>query len=320
MKKVSIVTPAWNEAKNIPILYRHLCDVFEQLPDYTWEFIVIDDHSSDETFEVLKSIARKTPNVSGYRLSRNFGSHTAIACGLRHASGDCAIVMAADMQDPPTIIPKMITAWQNGDHIIWAIRSNRLGEKKTTIGFSRLYYLIMRYIVGMKSLPPTGSDFFLMDKVVINALNEFPEKNANLFALISWMGFRQGKITYEKKERAHGQSGWSLEKKLKLVVDSVTSFSYLPIRMISYVGFLIAFVGFIYAMIIIANALLISNPPTGWTSLMVVILVMGGVQMLMMGILGEYLWRALDEARRRPRFIIEESTPEGERASKPPTH
>jgi dolichol-phosphate mannosyltransferase len=309
MKKTSIVTPAWNEAQNIPILYQYLCDVFEQLPAYTWEFIVIDDHSSDETFEVLKRIARKSPNVSGHRLSRNFGSHTAIACGLSHASGDCAIVMAADMQDPPAIIPQMLTAWQNGDHITWAVRTNRLGEKKTTVGFSRLYYLIMRYFVGMKSLPPTGSDFFLLDKAVIKALNEFPEKNANLFALISWMGFRQGQITYEKKERAHGRSGWSLEKKLKLVVDSVTSFSYLPIRMISYVGFLIAFVGFIYAMIIIANALLISNPPTGWTSLMVVILVMGGVQMLMMGILGEYLWRALDEARQRPRFIIEESTP-----------
>jgi dolichol-phosphate mannosyltransferase len=156
----------------------------------------------------------------------------------------------------------------------------------------------------MNEMPATGADFFLIDRRVIDALSEFNENNASLMALITWMGFRQTQITYTKEARLHGSSGWNLEKKLKLVVDSVTSFTYLPIRLMSYLGVFVAILGFLYAGFVIWNAIA-GRPSEGWSSLMVVVLVVGGIQMLMMGILGEYIWRALDEARQRPRYILE---------------
>ena len=152
-----------------------------------------------------------------------------------------------------------------------------------------------------------GADFFLIDRVVINALRQFNEANASILALITWMGFRQTIITYGKQARQHGRSGWSLENKLKLAVDSITSFTYLPIRLMSYVGLVVAMLGFLYAVVVIINALA-GHPVQGWASLMVVLLVVGGIQMLMMGVLGEYVWRALDEARQRPRYLIEATT------------
>jgi len=191
------------------------------------------------------------------------------------------------------------------------VRLRREGEKASTLGFSRFYYWIMRHVVGMNEMPATGADFCLMDRRVVNALRQFGETNASVFALITWMGFQQKSIPYVKKARLHGRSGWNLEKKLKLVVDSVTSFTYLPIRLMSYLGFLLAVIGFLYATFVVFNALH-GHPPQGWASLMVVVLVIGGIQMLMMGVLGEYVWRALDESRHRPRYLIEATTEHAE--------
>ena len=166
---------------------------------------------------------------------------------------------------------------------------------------------MMRYIIGIKNMPATGADFFLIDRQVIRCLNEFGERNLSIAALINWIGFRQTIVTYDKQARMHGSSGWSLRKKIKIVLDSITSFSFLPIRVMSVVGFCISILGLLYASVVIWSALS-GNPPQGWASLMIVILIIGGFQMLMMGILGEYLWRALDESRRRPRYLIEETT------------
>lgn len=300
---LSVVTPAYNEAQNLPVLYERLCQVCNTL-QLDWEWIVVDDHSTDDTFAVLAELARQNPDVRAVRLARNSGAHTAILCGMQRASGDCAVIMAADLQDPPETLPALIAQWQAGDQVVWAVRARREGEKVSTLGFARLYYFLMRRVIGMKEMPATGADFFLIDRRVIDGLCQFNEGNVSLMALITWMGFRQGQITYDKQARLHGKSGWNLHKKLKLVVDSVTSFSYLPIRLMSYVGFVVAFFGFLYAGLVIANAIG-GQPAEGWSSLMVVVLVVGGLQMLMMGVLGEYLWRALDEARRRPRYVIE---------------
>ncbi len=196
--------------------------------------------------------------------------------------------------------------------MVWAVRNRREGEKATRVGFSRLYYFIMRRIVGMRDMPATGADFLLIDRRVLDAFREFGESNVSVLALVTWMGFRQTTLGYDKQARVHGASGWSLEKKLKLVVDSVTSFTYLPIRVMSYVGVVLALLGFAYAGLVAIRAVL-GYGVQGWASLMVVVLVIGGAQMIMMGILGEYLWRALDESRRRPRFIIEAVTPDADR-------
>ena len=319
---LSVITPAYREAANLPRLYERLCESLGALR-IDWEWIVVDDHSPDETFQVAADLARGDPRVRAIRLARNHGSHKAIVCGLDHARGACAVVMASDLQDPPEAIAELFARWRSGAHVVWAVRAGREGERAATRGFSRFYYFLMRRFVGMKEMPSTGADFFLIDRRVIEALKAFGESHVNLFALITWMGFKQDAVSYQKQARAHGASSWTLEKKLKLVLDSITSFTYLPIRLMSYAGFAFACLGFLYALWVVYHGLT-GHPQAGWASLMVVVLVVGGIQMLMMGILGEYLWRALDESRRRPKYLIEavsgevtEPAPAPVRASEP---
>lgn len=306
---LSIVTPAYNEAANLPLLYEQLKVVLEQL-GIEWEMIIVDDHSRDDTFDTIARLAEKDHRVRGLRLARNSGSHTAVGCGLDAARGDCAIVLASDLQDPPEIIPTMTAEWQKGAQVVWGVRAHRQGESSSTLAFSRFYYVLMRGIVGMREMPTQGADVFLIDRTVIEALRQFRERNVSLFALIMWMGFRQTSITYDKQPRRFGRSGWNLEKKIKLVIDSITSFTYLPIRLMSYVGILFGVLGFLYAAFVIINAVA-GNPPQGWSSLIFVVLIIGGIQMVMIGILGEYLWRTLDEARQRPRYLVEAMTGPG---------
>jgi dolichol-phosphate mannosyltransferase len=301
---LSIVTPAYNEARNLPILYEQIQQALAALP-ISWEWIVVDDHSTDDTFAFIRRIADQDQRVGGIRFSRNFGSHAAIACGLRQARGGCVIVMAADLQDPPETIPQLLDHWQRGSQVVWAVRAARAGETAGTRGFARLYYGLMRRTTALKNLPPTGADFFLLDRVPVEAINAIDERNSSLLLLLTWMGFRQSFIFYTKQPRLHGQSGWSFRKKLKLVVDSLTAFTYMPIRLMTYVGCITALLGFVYAAVVILNAL-VGTPVQGYPSLMVAIITFSGIQMLMLGVLGEYLWRALDESRRRPRYLIED--------------
>ena len=219
------------------------------------------------------------------------------------------MVLAADMQDPPEVIPRLLGQWRAGAQVVWAARAKREGEKISTLAFARVFYFLMRHLVGIRTMPATGADFVLIDRRVMDALKDFREANISIMALVTWMGFQQATVLYNKKPRFQGQSGWTLAKKIKLVVDSVTSFSSFPIRLMSVVGALVAMVGFVYAASIIALSFISRVSVPGWSSLMVVVLVLGGVQMLMMGVLGEYLWRALDEARHRPQYLIEATTP-----------
>ncbi len=232
---LSVVTPAFNEAQNLPIFYERLCKTMQSI-DMDWEWFVVDDHSHDDTFEFISKLAQRDLRVRGLRFSRNFGAHTALTCGLHNARGDCVAALAADLQDPPEFIPQLLAEWRKGLQVVWAARQQREGETTATVGSSRFYYWVMRNVVGMKEMPATGADFFLLDRKVADAFSHFGEANVSILALITWMGFRQSVIPYDKEARLHGRSGWDLKKKLKLVVDSVTSFSYLPIRFMSYLG------------------------------------------------------------------------------------
>jgi dolichol-phosphate mannosyltransferase len=311
---LSVVTPAYNEAENLPHMYHRLCEALDSIP-VRWEWVVVDDHSSDETYRIVSELASKDPRVRAIRLARNCGSHAAIACGLDRAGGDGAVVMAADLQDPPEVIPRLVEEWRRGAQVVWAVRNVNETERRFSRVLPRLYYFIMRRVVGMAEMPANGADFLLIDRRVMDALSRCHENNASLLAVVAWLGFRQSRVPYCKEPRLRGRSGWSLEKKLKLVVDSVTSFSYVPIRLMSYVGFVTAAAGFVYAGIVLLNAMR-GMPVEGWSSLMVVILILGGIQMTMLGVLGEYLWRALDAARGRPRYIVESEvdvTPDADR-------
>lgn len=304
--RLSIVTPAYNEAENLPVLYERLCATMQTL-SLEWEWLVVDDHSHDATFAVVRGLAERDPRVRGLRLARNSGAHAALTCGLHHARGDGAVGLAADLQDPPDVIPRLLAAWQGGAQVVWAVRRGREGETAATLGFARLYYWMMRTVVGMREMPATGADCFLLDRVVLDALARFPEGNTSLLALLTWMGFRQASITYDKHARVHGTSGWTLAKKLKLVTDSVISFSAAPIRCMLYAGFALGILGAVYA-----GALLVGvargTPVAGWSAVLVVVLLVSGLQMVMLGVLGEYVWRALDESRRRPKYLVEGRT------------
>jgi polyisoprenyl-phosphate glycosyltransferase len=302
--RLTVVTPAYNEERNLPVLHEHLRAALDG-SGAEWEWLIVDDSSIDRTFAVAGECAAADRRVRAYRLSRNFGSHTAVMCGLDQARGDCAVVLAADMQDPPEVILSLLAEWRGGAQVVWAVRARRLGESRSTILFSRFYRWMMRKIVGLRNMPAMGADFVLLDRRVIDAVCSFRERNASFFALVTWMGFRQASIQYDKQARLHGESNWTLRKKIKLVVDSLTSFSYLPIRLMSVTGFVVAFLGALYSVFVFFNALF-GAPALGWSSLMAVLMFLGGMQMCMLGILGEYTWRGLDEARVRPRYLIED--------------
>ncbi len=302
---ISIVTPAFREAENLPQMYERLVAA---LAGHDWEWIVVDDHSPDGTFAVITNIANSDQRVRGIRLSRNFGAHPAVFCGIEQAKGKAIAVLAADLEDPPEMIPALIEQWRLGWQVVWGVRSNMRGDSLLARAFSRAYHQLMRRLAGIE-LPETGADVFFIDRAVADALLGFGERHNDLFVLLAWMGFRQTSVQYEKAARIHGQSGWTLARKIDLLVDSVSSFSYKPIRYMSVAGGLTAMAGFLWACMVTLNALM-GTPPPGFSALMVAVLLLGGMQMLMMGVLGEYLWRTLNEARQRPRYIIEDSTRE----------
>jgi dolichol-phosphate mannosyltransferase len=303
-EKFSVVVAAYNEEGNLPTLY-------ERLRKLDWaglglepEYIFVDDHSSDRTQEILAGFASGDPSVKVLRFSKNFGSHKAFSAGLENCSGDAAVILAADLQDPPETIPLLVGKWRAGAEVVWAVRGSREGESLVTKTLSHLYYSLMRRYAEVRP-PPKGADFLLVGRSVIEQLRAAPEKHTSLISLIQWMGFEQDHITYDKESRLSGRSKWTLRKKLKLAVDSFVSFSYAPVRLASFAGFAFALIGFTYAAIIAARAIFMGSEVQGWPSMMCVLLIVSGVQLLMLGILGEYLWRTFDESRGRPRFIIE---------------
>lgn len=302
---ISVVSPVYNEEGNLREMYQRLCKSLEAT-GMDWEWIAVDDHSADKTPEILAELAEKDSRVHYFRFSRNFGSHAAINCGLREAKGDCMLVMAADLQDPPEEAPRLIAEWQKGYDVVWACRARREGESLSVTLPSKVYCYMMNKMSSFSQKTDTVADFFLIDKKVATAVSKFNEKNASLLALITWLGFKQASIEYVKQARGAGESGWTLKKKLKLFIDTITSFTYLPIRMMSSFGSLTALCGFLYTAYLILWAMFSDAPFPGYASTMAAILVFGGIQMVMLGILGEYLWRALDESRNRPLYIIED--------------
>lgn len=301
---LSIVTPAFNEAENLPRLYERIRSLDWAALGVDFELIVVDDHSTDGTSALLARLSAVDPRVKSIRFSRNFGSHAGCTAGLEHAAGFAAVVLAADLQDPPETIPHLLSAWREGAATVWAVRGQREGESLRTRMTARLFYLLIRRLTRM-SVPPDGVDFFMVDRAVIEALRSAPESNTSLIAQIQWLGFSQSSFVYTKEARAAGRSKWTLAKRIKLSIDWVVGFSYFPIRFMSALGIGFAVLGFLYAVFLIVRRFVFTVPVEGWTSLISVVLITAGVQLTMLGVLGEYLWRSFDASRGRPRFVIE---------------
>ena len=302
---ISIILPTYNEQDNLSALYSRLVDLVTTMPEHTFQFIFVDDCSSDKTPDILQEIAKTDDRVKTIRFARNCGSHAAVAAGLQFCRGDVTIMIAADLQDPPEIIPQLLLEWEKGSKVVWGVRDKREGENFFTIACSRFFYFLMNRLTNV-SQPPTGADVFLIDRQVIEAFKQSPEKNTSVYMLIAWFGYPQAYITYVKEARHAGVSKWTTSKRLKLFFDSLISFSYVPLRFMSLVGGISAFAGLLYSLVVFINALK-GIPVQGWATLMIVVLLMGGFQMIMMGTLGEYLWRTYDETRGRPRYVIEKT-------------
>jgi dolichol-phosphate mannosyltransferase len=304
---LSVVVAAFNEEGNLPLLYQRIKALPWEELGVAHEIVFVDDHSRDNTPKVLQELAERDPVVRVLRFSKNFGSHKAFTAGLENCSGDAAVILAADLQDPPETIPLLLARWRAGAKVVWAVRAARHGEAGSTKLLSRFYWFLMRRYAEVEP-PKEGADYLLVDRQVMDVLKTSPEKHTSLLALIQWMGFDQDFITYEKQARHSGRSKWTVRKKLKLALDSFVSFSYAPIRLMTVVGVLFAFSGFAYAILVAVRALLYGSAVQGWPALMCVVLIVGGVQLVMLGVLGEYLWRTFDETRGRPRNIIEKRT------------
>jgi dolichol-phosphate mannosyltransferase len=305
---ISIIIPCYNEAVVLPETHRRLAELGDRLENAgTFEFIFVDDGSRDETARVLHELSQVDRRVRGLRLSRNFGQQIATTAGLEAATGDAVVIIDADLQDPPELIETMIARWREGYHVAYAQRTERTGETVFKIWSARVFYRLVQGI-SPSAIPSDTGDFRLMDRQVVDALLRMPERDRFLRGMVSWVGYRQIAVPYKREPRFAGTTGYPLWKMVLFAIDAIVSFSFAPLRLAVWTGFFaigVAFLGIIYAVILrfFADP---SQWVRGWASIFVAILFMGGVQLISLGIIGEYVGRIYGEVKQRPLYFIRE--------------
>lgn len=301
--KVSIVVPVYYNEDNLIPLYTDLKEKIIDTINYEYEIVFVNDGSKDKSFEVMQQIREKDSNVKIFSLSRNFGSHAAILCGLSKCTGDCAVIKAADLQEPTELILEMVESWKQGNNVVLAVREGREESKRQTF-FANTYYNIVRK-TALPSMPEGGFDVYLIDRKVINVLCSLDEKNSALTGQILWSGFKTSVVPYTRKAREIGTSKWTLKKKIRLVMDTLFSFSSLPITIVSGIGTISFVASIIWALCVLIFKVVGLIKVSGWTTLFIFNLFSFGVIMLTLGILGNYIWRTFDASRNRPPYIVE---------------
>lgn len=298
---ISLVVPCWNEQQMVAVFHAETSASIRDM-DADFEFIFIDDGSTDDTYAELKKLADSDRRVRVLRLSKNFGGFPALSAGLHSATGDAVICMAADLQDPPDLIPKLVKSWLEGHDIVWGTMEGRADSFFQNLT-SRLFYSTIRRI-ALHDMPHRGMNIGLFSRRVIDIYNALPERDGIPFFTILKLGFPQARVAYDRQPRRTGTSGWSFWKRVRSAIDVVVTFSYAPVRLISAVGFLAAIIGILYALVILVQSLFFGAQVSGWSSLMVVLLLVSGIQMVTLGFIAEYLWRQSKQARREPRYIV----------------
>lgn len=302
---MSIVVPVYYNALNLPETVPQLLALDGRVEGVGVELVFVDDGSEDDSITVLREFQRAHPDrIRVVKLTRNFGSMAAIQAGLTVARGDCVGMIAADLQDPPELFLEMLAHWRAGSKAVFAVRADR-EDSVTERLFANAYYALIRRF-ALAGYPEGGFDFFLIDRQVVGDIIRIGEKNTNLMSLIFWLGYRPVMLPYVRRARTRGKSRWTLSKKVKLFIDSFVAFSYVPIRFLSATGLLVATTAFLYGAYVFVAWLVNGIPVRGFAPLIIVLALTAGIQMTMLGVLGEYLWRTLDETRRRPGFVIDE--------------
>ncbi len=304
MALYSIVIPLYNEEEVVEECIKRVSAVCGGL-DGKYEIIFINDGSTDRTVELTLKACNNNPNIKLISFSRNFGHQIAITAGMDYAKGDAVIVMDADLQDPPEVIPKLINKYDEGYDVVFAVRSERKGETIFKKWTSKVFYRFLRFMCNI-DIPVDTGDFRLLSKKVCNVMKSLTERNRYVRGLVSWVGFKQAAVEYVREERFAGETKYPLRKMLKLSMDGITSFSTKPLTMSKNLGFIAAAAGFIYMIIVILNKFAFGKTVAGWASLAVLILLIGGIQLIMLGVVGEYIARIFDESKNRPLYIIED--------------
>lgn len=307
MKTVSFAIPVYRNERALTVSHEKIRNLFAaELKDYAWEIVFVDDGSDDGSLAELRTLSVADPRVKVLSFTRNFGQMAAILAGLAAASGDVVINISADLQDPIELIPQMVREWEKGAEIVICHRA----EREDGIGarlFSAIFYSIIR--AALPQVPPGGFDYLLLDRKALDAFNRVDVRNRFFQGDVLWFGFRTTFLPYKRQKRMFGKSQYTFGKKLKNALDAILDSSYLPIRFISLFGILVGLSGFLYALDIVWAKLVHETPFKGWAPLMIIVLVTAGSIMMMLGVIGEYVWRIYDEVRKKPNYVVRESIP-----------
>ncbi len=304
---VTIVIPIFNEEAVLPELLTRLTKLFNAQTAVRWDALLVDDGSRDRSVSLVREYAAKDPRFGLIEFSRNFGFQAAITAGLAHARGEAIVTMDADLQDPPELIPQLVAGWREGHEIVRAVRRSRQETGVRRWGMDLFHRLFGR--VADSPIDANTGTFGLLDRIAVDAINQLPERNRFFPGLRAWVGFKTGEVVYDRQERAAGQPQQTLVKLFRYALDGVFSFSYLPLRVLTYSGIFIALMGFAAAVFYAVRRLInIETAPTGYTTLVTIVLFLGGVQLIGIGVLGEYLARVYDEVKQRPAYLIKRKT------------
>ena len=310
-KLVTILVPAYNEQEVLNMLYDRLKIIMDNLSKYDFEVLLINDGSKDNTLKIMEDLRKKDSRICYLNLSRNFGKETAMMAGFDYAKGDCVIIIDADLQDPPELIPDMLKYWEEGYDDVYAKRKSRSGESFLKKFTSKMYYKMLQSVTNIEIQKDTG-DFRLLDRRCIEALKSIRESQRYTKGLFSWIGYNKKEILFDRDPRAAGQTKWNYGKLINLSIDGLTSFTTAPLRFSAIIGILVSISGFIYMLAIIVKTLVYGIDVPGYSSTMVVILFLGGIQLIVLGVIGEYLGRTFNESKSRPIYFVERYNEEKE--------
>lgn len=302
-KKVTILVPCYNEGKTIPLFYKEVCEVIRKNDNFEWELLFVNDGSNDNTLSVIEMIQKKDGRVAYVDLSRNFGKEAAMLAGFDYCRGNATIIMDADLQDPPDMIPEMLKYWEEGFDDVYAKRQSRGRESWLRKKMSLFYYSLLQKMTHIDILPNVG-DFRLLDRKCIESLKALRESERYTKGLFCWIGFKKKELLFDRGNRIEGTSAWNFTKLINLAMEGITSFTTAPLRISTFMGFIVSIIAFIYMCKVWVKALIWGDPVAGYPSLAMIILFLGGVQLLSLGIIGEYLSRIFHETKNRPPYII----------------